>query len=55
MGRTKVRALFAVNMETGETIAEILLKQKDPDYVVDEVTGRLFDQRGDTIEAYSVR
>ena len=28
---------------------------KDPDYVVDEETGRLFDRRGDTIVDYSVR
>jgi hypothetical protein len=54
-GKDKGPGIVGVNMETGETIAEILLKQKDPDYVVDEVTGRLFDRRGDTIEAYSVR
>jgi len=54
-GGDKGPGIVGVNMETGETLGEILLKQKDPDYVVDEVTGRLFDRRGDTIEAYAVR
>jgi len=53
--KEKGPGIVGVNMETGETFAEVLLKQKDPDYVVDEVTGRLFDRRGDTIEAYVVR
>jgi outer membrane protein assembly factor BamB len=47
--------LVGVNMETGEPFGEVLLTQKDPDYVVDEITGRLFDRRGDTIEAYLLR
>ncbi len=54
-GKEKGPGIVGVNMETGETIAQILLKQKDPDYVVDMVTGRLFDRRKDTIEAYSIR
>jgi outer membrane protein assembly factor BamB len=54
-GKDKGPGIVGINMETGDAIAQILLKQKDPDYVVDIVTGRLFDRRGDTIEAYTIR
>lgn len=54
-GKDKGPGIVGVNMETGESIGEVLLKQKDPDYVVDDVTGKLFDRKDDTIEAYAMR
>jgi hypothetical protein len=54
-GKDKGPGIVGVNMETGESFAEVLLKQKDPDYVVDDVMGRLFDRKDDTIEAYALK
>lgn len=34
--------LLAINMQTGEPGKQILLRDKDPDYEVDDFTGRLF-------------
>ncbi len=54
-GKDKGPGIVGVNMETGESFSEVLLKQKDPDYVVDEVAGRLFNRKDDTIDAYTLR
>ena len=33
---------MAIDLNTGEPVGQVLLKEKDPDYAVDDVTGRLY-------------
>jgi len=54
-GKEKGPGLVGVDMATGAASYQILLKDKEPDYVVDEVTGRLFNLKGKELFAYSVR
>jgi hypothetical protein len=54
-GKNKGAGLVAVNLASGETEGQVLIKSKEPEYVVDEVTGRVFNLNDDQIEAYRVR
>ncbi len=54
-GKDKGPGLVAVNLLTGAEEYRVLLKDKEPDYQIDEFTGRIFNLKGDAIEAYSIR
>lgn len=41
-GKESGVGLMTISLETGEPGAQVLLKDKEPEYVVDEVEGRLF-------------
>ena len=41
-GKDKGVGLMAIDLNTGEPVGQVLLKEKDPDYAVDDVTGRLY-------------
>ncbi len=48
--------LYGVNLDTGETDREIPLGDKQPEYLADEDTGRVYYFKGkDTVVAYSFR
>jgi hypothetical protein len=42
-GKDKGAGLVGVNLNTGETSGQVMLKDKEPDYQVDEATGRVFN------------
>jgi len=42
-GKDKVPGLVGVNLDTGSADREVLINDKDPDYEVDESTGRVFN------------
>lgn len=45
--------VVGVNLATGETDRELPLKEKEPEYAVDETTGRVFHFKGkSTLVAY---
>lgn len=46
--------LVGVNMNTGQGDRRILFKDKEPDYQVDELTGRVFNLKGNQLTAYAV-
>lgn len=50
----KGAGLIGVNLLTGQGISQIMFKDKDPNYEVDEATGRLFNLKDKTIFAYSI-
>ena len=50
----KGAGLVGVNLLSGQGISQIMFKDKDPDYEVDEATGRLFNLRDKTISAYQI-
>jgi hypothetical protein len=54
-GKEKGAGLVAVELASGEPAGQVLLRDKEPDYVVDELNGQLYNLRGNTIEAYSIR
>jgi hypothetical protein len=54
-GKDKGAGLVAVELASGEPAGQVLLRDKEPDYVVDELNGQLYNLRGNTIEAYSIR
>jgi hypothetical protein len=54
-GKDKGPGLVGVDMRTGQASYQIVLKDKEPDYQVDEVTGRLFNLKGKELFAYSIR
>lgn len=54
-GKDKGPGLVAVNLASGETDGQVSLRSKDPEYVVDEVTGNVFNLKDDEIEAYRIR
>ncbi len=41
-GTDKGVGILVVDMETGETFTQKVLDEKDPEYIIDEVTGRLY-------------
>lgn len=53
-GKEKGSGLVAINMQTGEPAGQVLLNDKEPDYVLDELTGRLFNLKDKEIRAYSI-
>ena len=54
-GGEKGPGLVGVNMETGETAYSLVLKDRDPNYEVDEVTRRLYNLKNKEIQAYSIQ
>ena len=54
-GKDKGAGLMAVNLETGETEGSALIKDKEPDYVVDSISGNIFNLKDKEITAYVVR
>jgi outer membrane protein assembly factor BamB len=50
----KGAGLIGINLMTGQGISQIMFKDKDPDYEVDETTGRLFNLKDKVISAYSI-
>lgn len=55
-GKEKGAGLVGVNLDTGETNRQVLLKDKTPDYKVDEIMGRVFNIRDNKeIIAYPVQ
>lgn len=53
-GKEKGAGLIAINMSSGEEEGQILLRDKEPDYVVDDLTGHLYNLKDNTIQAYSI-
>jgi len=54
-GNEKGIGLVAIDLSTGEPGAKVLLKDKEPDYAVDDVTGRLYYVKSKKeIEAFSL-
>lgn len=55
-GGSKGVGLMAIDLATGESAGQVLLKDKDPEYAVDDVMGRLFYVSGKSeISAYNLR
>jgi hypothetical protein len=54
-GKEKGSGLVAISMQTGEPAGQVLLNDKEPDYVLDELTGRLYNLKDKEIRAYSIR
>ena len=53
---SKGNGLMAINLATGEAAGQILLDDKEPNYSVDDYTGRLFYVNGKTeIQAFKIR
>jgi hypothetical protein len=50
----KGAGLIGVNLLTGQATSQIMFKDKEPDYEVDETTGRLFNLKDKTIFAYLI-
>ena len=54
-GKEKGAGLIGVHMETGRADRQILFKDKEPDYQVDEAVGRVFNLRNSKeLSAFSV-
>ncbi len=45
-GKKKGAGLMAIDMNTGDSVADVLLKDKEPEYAVDDVSGRLYYVNG---------
>jgi outer membrane protein assembly factor BamB len=55
-GGDKGAGIIGVNMDSGGAEQQILFKTKDPNYKVDEITGRIFNVKdGKELTAYSVK
>lgn len=55
-GKDRGVGLIAVDMKTGDAAKQIILHEKDPDYEVDDVSGRLFFFKGKSnLESYRMR
>jgi outer membrane protein assembly factor BamB len=55
-GKKKGAGLMAIDMTGGDSVASILLKDKEPDYTVDDLTGRIYyvnDKK--EIQAFTLR
>lgn len=50
----KGAGLIGINLLTGQGISQIMFKDKEPDYEVDEATGRLFNLKDKTLSAYVI-
>ena len=50
----KGAGLIGVNLFTGKPLNQIMFKDKDPDYEVDETSGRLFNLNKDVISAFNI-
>jgi hypothetical protein len=48
--------LMSIDLATGDSAGQVLLKDKDPEYAVDDVTGRLYYVNSkDSIQAFNLR
>jgi len=57
-GKGKAPGIVGVNMDTGEADREIFLGEKEPDYQVDEQTGRVFmihDKKRKSLTAFQIQ
>jgi hypothetical protein len=54
LDKEKGAGLIGVNMSTGQGDRQIMFKDKEPDYQVDELTGRVFNLKGNQLTAYTV-
>lgn len=55
-GKDKGVGLMAIDLATGDSVGQVLLKDKDPEYSVDDVMGRLFYVSGKSeITAFNLR
>lgn len=54
-GKEKGAGLVAINLNTGESSGQVLLKEKEPSYEVDEMTGRLFTLKGNNLNVFMLR
>jgi outer membrane protein assembly factor BamB len=55
-GDEKGAGIVGVNMDTGESDRQVMFKEKEPDYKVDEVTGRVFNVKDKKeLVAFSVK
>lgn len=55
-GKDKGVGLMAIDLSTGESAGQVLLKDKEPDYAVDDVSGRLFYVNGKSeIQAFKLK
>ena len=50
----KGAGLVGVNLMTGKTLNQIMFNDKDPDYEVDEISGRLFNLNKDVLSVYGI-
>jgi outer membrane protein assembly factor BamB len=50
----KGAGLVGVNLMTGQALSQIMFKDKDPDYEVDEISGRLFNLNKNVISVYKI-
>jgi outer membrane protein assembly factor BamB len=50
----KGAGLVSINLMTGQPLSQIMFKDKDPDYEVDETTGRLFNLNKDVLSVYNI-
>lgn len=55
-GGDKGIGLMAIDLASGESTGQVLLKDKDPEYAVDDLTGRLFYVKGKSeIQAFNLQ
>jgi outer membrane protein assembly factor BamB len=54
-GGDKGPGLVGVNMETGETSYSLVLKDREPNYEVDEISRRLYNLKNKEIQAFSIQ
>jgi hypothetical protein len=54
-GNDKGAGIVGVNMDNGEAERQIMFKDKEPDYEIDEISGRVFNLKNEKeLSAYSV-
>jgi len=53
-GDDKGAGLVGVNMMTGQGDRQLLFKDKEPEYEVDETTGVVFNLKGNQLSAYKI-
>lgn len=55
-GEAKGAGVVGVNLDTGKADRQVVFKEKEPDYRVDEITGRVFNVKdGKELMAFSVK
>lgn len=54
LDKEKGAGLVGVNMNTGHGDRQIMFKDKEPDYQVDEITGRVFNLKGNNLVAFTI-
>ncbi|MCU1283988.1 MAG: hypothetical protein JWO13_338 [Acidobacteriales bacterium] len=54
-GGDKGPGIVGVNMQNGETAYSLVLKDREPNYEVDEVSGRLYNLKNKELQAFSIQ